>query len=263
VVYNIPLVRHRISEKAARQNTEKNSAYYEALYGEEFGSEHSSKLAPVEHLFKRAVQLSGTTQFAHYYLAGNITIGTPAQRSYLEFDFFNGPYLVVLDSKASYARGDWWKLTRFNSSNSSTYTSSGKTYGDWRGKGPVGSDIVNISGIVANVSFAALQDITMYYAYDETSGTVGLSPWQSRGSNISTNLISQLAPHLDAPIVSLWTDFSSNYDGNAQITLGSVDKTNCESDWIFTPSSGFIVNATSVTAKGVNGSVVSRFQKKP
>jgi len=150
----------------------------------------------------------------------------------------------------------------FNSSQSTTYTSLGN-FSHRYDSGYTGRDVANISGISANVSFAVLKKVSYYDYFYKFNATVGLAGWNST-YNVSTNLLTQLLPQLDEPIVTLWTNFSYRGKGVAQITLGAKDSKNCKSDWIFndrlTNYNAYLMNATSIVAKSADGSTVASLQ---
>jgi len=113
------------------------------------------------------------------------------------------------------------------------------------------------------VSLGVVNYVEYYFSWLFVDGVVGLSAGNSN-VNVSANLLTQLAPQLDTPVVSLWTNSTYEGNGTAQITLGAVDTTNCKNNWAFAPRLTnyyrYATNATSFVATAANGAVVGSLQ---
>jgi len=119
----------------------------------------------------------------------------------------------------------------YNSSASSTSVVTSANFSAWLNKGHIVSDIINIQGLLANMTFGDLDSVgdfeTRYLPID---GWLGISPALSK--NQIPNVLAQLAPSLDSPVVNIrikrqYRDYTGA-NSSAQISFGSAQLSQCQ-----------------------------------
>ncbi|KAI1702204.1 eukaryotic aspartyl protease domain-containing protein [Ditylenchus destructor] len=224
----------------------------------------------------RNVTVDESTAEGNFYneFVANITVGTPPQNVTVSFDFFYSSDFFLADSHISSSSRyqENYKLWQtYNSSASSTYVDlhkhfsipiSGSRFTSTDGY--IGKDVMNVSSFSAKVAIGV---VTSTWYFNGFAGTAGLHSTNSSISNATGNLITQLAPQLDQPVVTLKSNYCMDYSNpnkTIQITLGSLDEEHCQSDWLFAPTVpprynvGYQVNASSAVAASANGTVLAQ-----
>jgi hypothetical protein len=174
-----------------------------------------------------------TTSYG-YALAGNISLGSPAQEFTVKFDFYS-PNLYVIDRDAQYSNS-YSKNT--NVTGKQTYDPSAtnsllvvnvnfsSNYNFLNGS--VVSDLLTVGdSLEAAVMFMDTTLVKSYmknYPYD---GTFGLSSVPAKGR--STTLLDQLQYSFDSPAVTLSLDSCFGTDNcTGQLTLGGLASDICQ-----------------------------------
>ena len=186
-----------------------------------------------------------------WYLIANLTVGIPAQQMRVAIDFYS-PDLQLIGVNATirgdydcgddssdcyeYANSDGSSdssddKNEYNASASSTSYSNGANFTSYWNSGVVVSDIVNIHGLVSNMTFGSLSYVNDWdLPYIPADGYLGLAPYPSQ-SNITT-VLNQLVPSLDKPLVSIRLqrdiDDGAGNKTVAQISFGSNQLGECQ-----------------------------------
>ncbi|KAI1720929.1 eukaryotic aspartyl protease domain-containing protein [Ditylenchus destructor] len=189
----------------------------------------------------------------------NISVGTNAQSLQVYIDPWYATHLNVIGSTANltFKNGYDYATQRFNSSASTTYFDEAASFSDSYGNGHLGNDILSLSSPLGNVTLG-VYDVYRYafnFVSPALSGILGLSVRDSKH-----NILQQLAPQLDKPIISIYRQLNDSVDGSGEITLGDLDSTNCQSNWIWADQSdthynGPVGNQYDVQLNSVSGTV--------
>ncbi|KAI1720979.1 eukaryotic aspartyl protease domain-containing protein [Ditylenchus destructor] len=203
---------------------------------------------------------AGDVHFDMYWKSeANISVGTNAQSLQVYIDPWYATHLNVVGSTANltFKNSYEYATQRFNSSASTTYFDEAASFSDSYGNGHLGNDILSLSSPLGNVTLG-VYDVYRYafnFVSPALSGILGLSVRDSKH-----NILQQLAPQLDKPIISIYRQLNDSVDGSGEITLGDLDSTNCQSNWIWADQSdthynGPVGNQYDVQLNSVSGTV--------
>ncbi|KAI1716913.1 eukaryotic aspartyl protease domain-containing protein [Ditylenchus destructor] len=273
IVHQIPTTKRRLSKEASKDHLQRArdivAKTLPSFALRDLGSKHVKHPKAIKrgHNLRKAwtetVDLNDDSDYYYSTLVGNISVGTPPQNLWVDFELFYSSDLLVVgsDAKLGYWEDQPNPDNCYNSSASSTYSDAGTNFTmNWIGTGHVGQDTLSIGSSQAIVSFGVFDTSAAYVSnpFDTTpAGVVGLANFNSSLGNTTKNLISQLANELDQPIITIAPSNTPNVTNH--LTLGALDTEHCQSNYAIgnTLSKGtYSLNATSAVAINSNGSVV-------
>ncbi|KAH7702492.1 pregnancy-associated glycoprotein 1, partial [Aphelenchoides avenae] len=193
--------------------------------------------------------------YADMALIGSLDIGTPPQHFNVWFNqFINNTWILGNDaphipSTIGYERNVYFK------DNSSTYQERNGTFEGFYGGGQNVSDVISIPGtdLAARYTFGDSDGLNMFgkllFMALPADGMVGIA------NSLSDTFLSAMQNQLEQKIISIWTEGNVNgsLKQDAAITLGELNRHNCEADWHFVPQTvtyAWTVNFTAVSACG-------------
>jgi len=189
------------------------------------------------------IPLNGTSG---WLFIGNISIGTPPQTLQVAFDIGDSDLYVFASDATVHVWSSSSEIDEesvgFDSSLSSTFTATNTNFSEWNYvRGKLASDLVNLGDLQVNLTFGDATTLGAYVNNLGVDGFFGLSPHPSY--NNVPNVLTQLVPNLEKPIIVWHANVNSSYpyNGRAQVAMGTDNADFCANNWQYVQ----LVNATS------------------
>lgn len=190
--------------------------------------------------------------YDEFYL-GNITLGTPGDIlirliSFINYHFSAQTLTVALDtgsadfwvidanhctSKACSGSSSFPAKTKFNASESTTFSSENQTYsltyGSGTTTGHLGKDTLVLGGFqIQNQEFGLARTLSDWFAYHPADGVLGLA-WPALAINKVVPPVQNLLSQLDQPLFTVFMQKRNHTIGGngGLITFGALDTVNC------------------------------------
>lgn len=208
-------------------------------------------------------------QYDRFCMLANVSIGTPPQNVTVEVELWRDICdFTVLGSNVDTTEWTKKSITKhtYNVSASSTAKNTGKNFTIWywsggRTRGHVGKDVVKMGDTsFSNMELSILDNMGGMYGYYSAYPVDGVLSLIPKFKSCNKTFIDDAASQLNQPVFSLWSNESVFKNGSSVITLGALDKDNCESDWKFVPRFDdwpHKVNVSSISASLPNGTVLA------
>jgi hypothetical protein len=175
-----------------------------------------------------------TEDWWQWALITNITAGIPAQPMRVAISFWTTDLQLLAANATMHFGSSLDNKNVYNASASITSSTNNANFSsEYYNSGVVVSDIININGLLSNVSFGSLSDVNDQGLLNmPIDGYLGLAPATS--NNNITNVLQQLAPSLDQPLMNIriqrFYDDDEGVKTSAQIGFGSAQLSQCQSN---------------------------------